>query len=1012
MDAEREETRNVTSTLLHRLIERQAAQSPDALAVIDAGTELSYGQLDAQADRLAAQLRRSGAGPETLIAVLAARCADTVIALLAVLKAGAAYVPIDPANPPERVHYLMRDSGASILVAPERLIASAPAGPWTTVTFGGGQPDGEPPGEVNGGAAPDNAAYVIYTSGSTGEPKGVVVPHRQIVRSTLAHREYDRPAPARFLLLISFSFDACAVGLYWTLTTGGQVVIPSAEDMRDPRALRGLITRHRVTHLDCAPALYSLLLADDSEPLSTLLCAIVGGESCPAELVERHHRMLPSCMLVNNYGPTETTVWATTVALSPGNAGPVTIGAAIPGVRTYVLDDELQPAGDGVDGELFIGGETVARGYHGRPGLTAERFLPDPFAGGGRRMYRTGDRVRRLPSGELEFRGRFDHQVKVRGYRIELGEVEQALHSHPDVLEAVADVRDLGGTAALVAWIRATGSSIGAITGYVNGVLPAHMVPSRLVAVDALPRNVAGKVDRSRLPEPPGPEAAGATEPMTPLEAEVAKLAAEILGLPRVDRTASLFDLGATSLHLSRLLLGIWRRFAVSVPAHRLFQVPSVAGVTRLIEADRRLGGPRAAQSWTPEQLAAACRLPDDISPGKLPTRQWSAPREILLTGATGYLGAFLLKELADRTDATIWCLVRAGSDDEAVNRVRDTMRRYRIWDEAYLSRVKPVVGDLGQPRFGLAEDVYERLGQRIDVIHHCGAVANFLYPYSAIKAPNVDGTAEVLRLATTGTLKAVHYVSSIDVLVGTAIERPYLEDAEMTPRAVPEGYARSKWIAEAFVRQARDRGVPCSVYRPGLIISHTETGATQLNDYLLLEIKGMLDFGIAPDSHYALNASTVDYSAQAIARISGDMRCLGGTYHLWNPQPVHVDEIFSWIRSFGYTFEPVPFETVIQKLAALDPDSAALPLLPLFLDQERRLSPGPGETGSRTITDPRAECGNTLAAIGRMSHNPSPLSEAIAHKCFQYLVDVGFFPDPADQRARVAGQKEKEYAR
>lgn len=1000
------------SGLLHRLIERQAAETPDAVAVVGADAELSYGRLDDRADRLAHRLIRSGAGPETPVAVLAARSADTVVALLAVLKAGAAYVPIDPANPPERVEYLMRDCGAAVLVAPERLRASTPDGPWTTVTFGAHEPAGEPAGPAPGRAGPDNAAYIIYTSGSTGKPKGVVVPHRQITRSTLAHQEYGRPDPSCFLLLISFSFDACAVGLYWTLTTGGRVVIPSADDLRDPLALRALAARHRVTHLDCTPTLYSLLLADAPEPLATLRCAVVGGEACPADLVERHHRLLPGCLLVNNYGPTETTVWATSATIAATDGGSVSIGGAIPGVRTYVLDEGLA---ERAEGELFIGGETVARGYHGRPGLTADRFLPDPFAGRGARMYRTGDRVRRLPGGELEFRGRFDHQVKVRGFRIELGEVESSLTAHPDVVEAAADVRDLGGTATLVAWARSAGAGAAEIIRHVKGSLPAHMVPSRLMLLDALPRNVAGKIDRGRLPDPAGAGAAAGTEPATALEAEVARLASEVLGVA-VGRTDDFFDLGATSLHLSRLLLGVMDRFQVSVPTHQLFRVPSVLGVAQLIEAARRLDDPDASRTWTPEQLAAAGELDGDIRPDGLSPSAWIGARNILITGATGYLGAFLVKELAERTDATLWCLVRAAGDDEAVDRIRAAMSGYRIWDDAYLSRIRPVVGDLAEPRFALGDAAYESLCRTIDVIYHSGAVANFMYPYSAIKATNVDGTAEVLRLATRHTLKAVHHVSSIDVLLGTGIERPFLEDVAMVARTVPEGYARSKWVAEAFVREAHDRGVPCSVYRPGLIFSHTGTGATQLNDYLLVEIKGLLDFGIAPDIRYGFPVSTVDYVSRAIAHVSLQRHCLGGTYHLWDPEPARVEKVFSWIRSFGYIFDAVPFETVMKRLAELDPDSAVLPLLPLFLDEERRLRTESFESGL-TAADRRLECRGTQAAARGAGIESSPLSEDLAHKCFRYLVDVGFFPDPAEQRERVAARaltewKEREHVR
>ncbi len=996
--------------LLHQLIERHADQTPDAIAVTCLDSEISYGELDRWANRLAYRLREAGAGPETPVAVVAERCIETVVSLLAVLKAGAAYVPIDPANPPRRFHYLMRDSGARLLVTPERLGSVTPDGEWTVVLSDLDQVAGVPADRLPRTALPDNTAYIIYTSGSTGEPKGVLVTHRQIVHSTAANSELGREDPACFLLLISFSFDANGVGLYWTLATGGQVVIPTPDELRDIRALRALAARHRVTHLDCTPTLYSLILGDDPEPLSTLRCAIVGGEACPRDLVERHYELLPGCSLVNNYGPTETTVWATTALLTPGTPdAAVPIGRAAPRTRTYILDERCRPVAEGVVGELYIAGAGVARGYHRRSGLTAQSFLPDPWSPEpGGRMYRTGDRVSQLPGGELAFHGRVDHQVKVRGFRIELGEVEQGLLSYAGVGEAVAAVRDLGGTAVLAAWVSPAGDAAfdpEALEQHLRARLPAHLVPTRLAVLESLPRNVAGKVDQSQLVLTAEPADTGTGRPPTPLEREVAELVGQILGVSEVGPADDIFDLGATSLHMSRLLLAIWSRFQVSVMLHNLFQLPTVAGIAQMVELGRRQELTGAVQTWTFEQLAAAPVLADDIRADGLPRSRWLAPNDIFLTGATGYLGAFLLKELVERTDATIWCLVRAGSPEEGLARIRRTMRGYLIWDEAVARRLRAVPGDLALPLFGLSAQEFAALGRTVEVIFHCGALVNFLYPYSEVKPPNVDGTEQVLRLATTETLKAVHHISTIDVFLDTEHPRPFLEDPRIVPQHVPEGYARSKLVAEELVYLARERGVPCSIYRPGMMVSHTQTGATQLNDFLLIEIKGLLEFGVIPDVHYMFDAVPIDYPAKAIAHISLQEEWLGRNFHLWNHEPVRVELIFDWIRSFGYTLEPASFETVIQHLVTIDPSNPIFPLIPLFLDEENRLMPDSFDPDVVAATDLRSESANTLQALAGTGIQCPPMSEDLAHRCFQYLVDVGFFPDPAQQRARVASR-------
>ncbi|MDX3192755.1 amino acid adenylation domain-containing protein [Streptomyces sp. MN03-5084-2B] len=490
---------------VHRQFEEQAKKTPAAVAVIAGEDVLDYRTLDGRANRLAHTLRAEGVRPEHRVGVVADRSADTVVALLGVLKAGAAYVPVDPALPEDRTGLMLAESGVDVVVAPGRLLGQIPVGPRRLVAAdGAGEVAGAPPAHE---ATPDNLAYVLYTSGSTGTPKGVMVTHRQLALATLAQRGLDRPRPEAFLLPISFSFDASGVGLWWTLTTGGVLIVPADGDHRDPGRLRELARLYGATHLDCTPALYDLVLGTDPAPLASLRCVIVGGEVLPPSLAARHHALLPDCLLENNYGPTEVAVWAVTHLLRgapdvPGDRVP--IGRAIDCAHARVLDDDFVPVADGAVAELFLGGGNVARGYQLRPGLTAERFVPDPAAPGAR-MYRTGDLVRRTGAGLLEFHGRADSQVKVRGHRVELGEVEAALRTHPDVAEAAVAVRAVAGEPVLVAYlVLVPGSRLSdtAVRAHLAPRLPASFLPSRIVRPPALPRHANGKLDRAALPEP------------------------------------------------------------------------------------------------------------------------------------------------------------------------------------------------------------------------------------------------------------------------------------------------------------------------------------------------------------------------------------------------------------------------------------------------------------------------------------------------------------------------------
>ncbi|MEU7481582.1 amino acid adenylation domain-containing protein [Lentzea sp. NPDC042327] len=558
----------------------QVRRTPQAEAVVAGGTTLTYAELDARANRLAHHLLRHGLRAEEPVAVLLGRSADLVVAELAVLKVGGAYVPLDTRAPAERLAVLLAGSGAAVVLTDRTWQATAREVHEGHVVVLGDQDGATSAPDVV--VHPDQLAYVMHTSGSTGVPKGVAVRHRDVT-DLARDRRFTGGAHERVLLHSAPAFDATTYELWVPLLSGGTVVVAPAEDL-DADRLRDLVTGHGLTGLWLTAGLFRVIAQDDPDCLAGLREVWTGGDVVPAPAVRRVLRACPGIVVVDGYGPTETTTFATSHRMADADSvdDVVPIGRPLDGMRLRVLDESLTPAPVGVPGELFIAGSGLARGYAGRPGLTADRFVADPFGAPGERMYRTGDLVRWRPDGTVEFVGRTDDQVKIRGFRVEPGEVDTALSAHPAVGQSVTVVRvDDTGRRRLVTYLTAvdTAPEAAALREFLGRVLPDYLVPSAFVVVEALPLNASGKVDRHALPDPVWATATGAhVAPADGPEAVLAGIWAQLLGVDRVGAGDNFFELGGDSI-LSIQVVSRARQAGLSLSPGDLFRHPTVAAL-------------------------------------------------------------------------------------------------------------------------------------------------------------------------------------------------------------------------------------------------------------------------------------------------------------------------------------------------------------------------------------------------------------------------------------------------
>jgi amino acid adenylation domain-containing protein/thioester reductase-like protein len=846
---------------------QQVQIRPDVPAVSDFEKQFSYRELNARADLLAWQLqKREGNLYGKRVVFALDRTADTIALIIALLKHGAIYVPFDPEHPDARLLYILKDCASACLITesryrhrqtfcPEYDIAELLAAPITGMM---------PAFAVSQQAS--EVAYIMYTSGSTGEPKGVEVLHQGILRLVIDASPYQVRQNAVMAQAGNIAFDASTLEIWGALLNGAHLIVIPYHSVIDSRALSAALAKYQVTDAWFTVALFNQLACEDPSAFGCLEHLLIGGDALnPAIVASVLASNAPPAHIWNGYGPTENTTFTTlhpiTVEDCQGDAIP--IGHPIAGTTCYVLDQHHRLLPPGFPGELYTSGLGLAKAYLNKPEKTDETFIPNPFwhesvndSIATQRMYKTGDRVRWTEHGTLDFLGRADNQVKIRGYRLEPGEVEHRLCALDIVSQAIVDVQMLHGQKQLVAWCVSEASASDILRTFRRHV-PAYMVPAWLEVIGSIPLTPNGKVDKKRLP-PPNSDAAGSQKTLPQNDTE--RLCAEIWQqLLQTDlqyyREDNFFNIGGHSLLVVKMADLISRKTGKQISVAEVFNCENLAGLAARIQGEDLSHDTEHQQIMQDSQLA----LEGFISASDIRLNS------LLLTGATGFLGIYLLVTLQQQLpNATIYCL---GRGKTGMARLRSTAKTYQLTPDE--RRIKWIEGDLNQPRLGLNEQTWLTLAENIDAIYHCGAWVNHLHRYSTLRAANVISTLDLLTLCTFGRQKQYFYVSTLSAAARQ--DNRLLEQTIADIPAMNNGYVQSKWVCEKLLSQAFAKGLHGGIYRMGNITGSTRNGISNVEiNHTLNLIKGCLQQGVAPEwPGYHLDISPVDVLASLLVTSS-----------------------------------------------------------------------------------------------------------------------------------------------
>ncbi len=959
-------------------------------------------------------------------------------ALIAVLKASASYVPLEVRFPRSRIAWILSSLDVQVIVTQSaqlallEQLAPVPALKhiicvdvssanvvhdeelqpriWTHSHLDQLSKENLP------ALATSNAiAYVIFTSGSTGTPKGVMVRHQPVINLiNWVNQTFAVNSGDRMLFVTSLCFDLSVYDIFGMLAVGGSIQVALERDLQEPERLLDILYHEPITFWDSAPAALQQLVPFFPVPgmndeRSRLRLVFLSGDWIPVKLPDQVRWAFPGAEVVSLGGATEATVWSNFYRIGTIEPEWVSIpyGKPIQNAQYYILDTYLNPCPIGVPGDLYISGECLATGYAGEAELTAQKFIPSPFSTEpGIRLYRTGDLARFWADGTMEFLGRSDAQVKIRGFRVELGEIEVALTRHPAVQVAIVEARrDAAGEKRLVAYVVSEAGqtlSARALRAYLQEFLPDYMLPTAFVLLNTLPLTSNGKVDRRKLPSADEfigiEQAESYIAPTTPIEETMVSIWSDVLKLPRVGIHDNFFEIGGHSLLAVQLISRVRAAWQIHLPLRDLFAFSTVAMLAARVEEVLITSSTQVTQdapigAWYDDAV-----LDPAIRPEGTYNAVAAEPATIFLTNSTGFLGTFLLADLLQKTSATLYCLVRCHNDDDGMNRIKTALEAAYLWQPEFANRIIPVRGDLAQSLLGVSAPVFEQLATTVDVIYHNASLVSSVLPYEELKATNVLGTVDVLRLATQRKVKPLHYISTLSVFspAGVTPGQPVLEEDDLDTHRdyLLKGYEQSKWVAEKLVMLARERGLPVAIYRPGRLTGHSRTGIWQTDDLLCRQMKGIIQLGSIPAiiASDVLEMIPVDYISQSIVALSTQASSTGQIFHLWNPSCASVSEMVTWINDFGYPVQQVPYDiwhTALQQTMVQVSANTLTPFLTIYPEQVQEYATQ--APAARVTFDDR----NTRNALAATSIVCSPVDARLLHTYLSYLVRCSFLPAP-----------------
>ncbi|MFJ6215495.1 amino acid adenylation domain-containing protein [Streptomyces sp. NPDC092296] len=935
---------------LHELFDAQAARRPRATASVQHGRTLSYDELRVRSDALAARLHDAGVRHGDKVGVCGSRSLEALVAFLGILKTGAAYVPLDDASPPGRLQAMAEDAGVHTVVTLPGSVCRVRR-VRTRIDLGGQAPSRPAAAPPQVRVRPTDCAYVMFTSGSTGRPKPVAVPHRGVIRLAASDLVWQRPRPGeRVLHAYGLSSDASTIEIWSSLLGGACLVVADQEELLSPAALEARLVSERVGIAYLTTGVFHHIARTGPSALRSLRFASAGGEAMDPELTRAVLAACPDTTVVNFYGPTENSVVSTAHlvdALHP-EATAVPIGRPLEDSSCHVVRADGTLAEAGEEGELLVGGDGLALGYLGDPELTAERFIDNPFEPGSK-LYRTGDRVVLREDGVLEYRARVDRQIKLRGHRIELDEVEARLRADDAVGEAVVELE--GDTLIGYATPARPGQAlpVDRIRRSLAAWLPAAAVPARLVEVPQFPVTSAGKVDRRRLralaapsDAVPPPVPAG-TRGLGPQDA-LAQVWQVVLGVHPAPGD-DFFEIGGDSLLAAEVVTRTLTAFGLDprhgrTLVHSLLRAPTLEDFTAAVTAADGHHHDGDADAHTVDFRAEA-RLGFTLPPRRGPEPDWQHPREVLLTGASGFVGAFLLDRLLHRTDARVHCPVRSRDHAHARQRVLRNLARFGLATPEAADRIVCFPADLAEPGLGVEPGRAAELADTLDLVIHSAAQVNFLYPYEELRRANVEGTRQLVRLAAERGVP-VHFLSTIAVLAGFGTAGVRHVDEELPLDHADQltmGYAESKWVAEEVLRDAAAQGLPVAVYRPYEITGDRRTGACNTETAICSLFKTIAETGLAPDIPLPLDFVPVDYLSEAVVHIATGHRATDRTYHLTNPRAASLHDMLDRMHADGHRIRRLPYDQWVGELVrhvAQHPTSPTAPFVSLCVDRCR----------------------------------------------------------------------------